>query len=141
MVVFLFIFFSYLSSCHENEESGDDITKQQPKNINIVGANLVNDTLDLKDDSGKWAKTFKVRAGKTIRWLVNTRDVDDVTNIYKKSGSDSVFKTPPERIGNSRNWTGTVDPGAKSGSIEDYSIEWIDTGRVKHTYDPKIQVY
>jgi hypothetical protein len=110
----------------------------RPKNINITGANTSNGELQLRDDSNGNAETFKVKAGKTIRWLVNTSDVTDIKDIYKKTG-DNVFITGPERIGHSPNWQGTIDPGAACKE-EEYGIEWIDKHGHPHKFDPYIQV-
>ena len=94
----------------------------------------------MKDDFNKPAEIFKVKAGKTIQWLVNTTKVTDIKDIYKKPTSDkNVFITGPERIGNSRNWRGTIDPGA-AYKEEEYNIDWIDKHGHLHKFDPYIQV-
>lgn len=111
----------------------------RPEHINITGATPSTDELELKDDFNRPAKIFKVKAGKTIQWLVNTNKVKDIKNIYKKTKSDDVFISGPNRIGSSRNWQGTIDPGAR-GKCEDYNIEWIDQSGHLHIYDPLIQV-
>lgn len=109
-----------------------------PEHINITGANTSTGELQLRDDSNGNAKTFKVKAGKTINWLVNTPDVTDIKDIYKKGG-DNVFITGPERIGHSPNWQGTTDHGA-AYKEEEYGIEWIDKHGDAHKFDPYIQV-
>jgi len=112
----------------------------QPEHINITGANTSTNELELKDDFNKPAKIFKVKAGKTIQWIVNTPDVTDIKDIYKKPTSDNVFITGPERIGSSRNWQGRVDPGAAAYKDEEYGIDWIDKHGHPHKFDPYIQI-
>ena len=109
--------------------------------IKITGVNA-NGDLDLKDAGDHPAITFKVKAGKTINWMVNTPDVQNIDSIYKKptTSSDIIFKTGPSRIGNSKNWTATVDSAATPGQFEDYNIDWTDKDGNKHTFDPRIQV-
>ena len=138
IMVFLIVIIIPIYSCHlfgpENMIA--------PENINIVGADTASNSLELKDDKGDDAKIFKVKAGKTIRWLVNTRDVADIDTIYKKptTTSDVLFTSGPSRIGNSRNWTATINPEAKTGQYEDYNINWTDKNGGKHIFDPRIQV-
>ncbi len=110
-----------------------------PEIIRITAAYPNTDELKLQDAGGDSATTFRVKAGKTINWLVNTTDVTDITIIKKKPASENVFKPDPSRIGSSRNWKGIVDPGAR-GKTEDYYIDWVDTLGKTHRYDPKIQV-
>jgi hypothetical protein len=112
-----------------------------PEIIKIIGI-MANGDLDLKDAGNKPAIIFEVKAGKTINWLVNTPDVKNIDSIYKKptTTSDFIFKTGPSRIGNSKNWTATVDSTATPGQFEDYNIDWTDKDDNKHTFDPRIQV-
>jgi len=112
-----------------------------PEIIKIMGIDVSGD-LDLKDAANSPAKTFQVKAGKTINWLVNTPDVQDIDSIYKKptTVSDALFNSGPSRIGNSKNWTATIDSVATPGQFEDYNIDWTDKNGNKHTFDPRIQV-
>jgi len=121
-------------SCHS-------FSSGHPEIIKITGVNA-NGDLDLKDAGDHPAITFKVKAGKTINWMVNTPDVQNIDSIYKKptTSSDIIFKTGPSRIGNSKNWTATVDSAATPGQFEDYNIDWTDKDGNKHTFDPRIQV-
>jgi len=110
-----------------------------PAHINITGADTSTGELELKDDFNKPAKIFKVKAGRTIHWLVNTSDVADIKDIYKKPASNNVFITGPERIGSSRNWQGAIDPDA-AHKDEEYNIDWTDKHGHFHTFDPVIKV-
>jgi hypothetical protein len=109
------------------------------EHINITGANASTGELVLKDDFNKPAKIFKVKAGKTIQWLVNTSDVTDINDIDKKTSSENVFIEGPQRIGSSRNWQGTIDSGA-ANKEEEYYIKWTDKHGHPQTFDPYIQV-
>ena len=124
-------------SCHVSNTT----ESLAPEKIKIVGIVPPND-LDLKDAGDHPAITFKVKAGKTINWVVNTPDVQNIDSIYKKptTSSDIIFKTGPSRIGSSKNWTATVDSAATPGQFEDYNIDWTDKDGNKHTFDPRIQV-
>ena len=112
-----------------------------PKIIKIVSADIRNDTLVLKY-AGKPATILEVKAGTTINWLVNTNDVANIDSIYKKptTTSDNIFKTGPARMGNSKNWTASIDSSATEPQYVDYNIDWTDKDGKKHTYDPRIQV-
>jgi hypothetical protein len=142
IMVILIVILIPISSCHLFGPPNPSENMIAPENINIEGADTSTNELELKDDNGNSAKIFKVKAGKKIRWLVNTREVGDIDSIYKKptTTSDLLFKAGPSRIGNSRNWTATIDPEAKPEQYEDYNIDWTDKNGGKHTFDPRIQV-
>lgn len=131
----LFIILIPVYSCHLFSKNG------KPEIIKVAGATPATNELDLRNKNNGNAATFKVRAGKTIRWIVAPGIIQKITKIYVKPGTSvDVFSVPPDSIGGSLNWQGTIDRGA-GGKTEDYNIDWIDLNGNHHTYDPKIQVY
>ncbi len=75
--------------------------KDKPAKILIKRGNPDDGTLDLKDWTGIFsAKKFEVKAGRTIRWYQNAKEVEKITNIYQKPkpGNLNVFSILPHRI-------------------------------------------
>jgi hypothetical protein len=142
IIIILIVIIIPIYSCHLFGPPNPSENMIRSENINIDSVYAATDSLELNDDSGKSAKIFKVKAGKKIKWIVNTRDVDDIDSIYKKPAttSDVLFTTGPLRDGNSRNWKATINPDAKTGQYEDYNINWTDKSGGKHIFDPRIQV-
>ncbi len=104
--------------------------------IKITGSNTTNGTLTL-DDNGN-TTTSK---GSDIIWqIANGSGVSDITNIYADTGSTNVFSVGPSRVGESKNWKGTVNPDLTVPADEDYTIAWTDEAGGKHTFDPQISV-
>jgi len=136
-IIILMVMLIPVYSCHVS-----NTTKSlAPEKIKIEGIVPPND-LDLKDAGNKPAKTFKVKAGKSISWLLNSHDVLSIDSIYRKPGSTGniLFKTGPSRNGSSQNWDATIDSAAQPDQFEDYNIDWTDKSGVHHTFDPRILV-
>jgi hypothetical protein len=117
--------------------------KTRPAKIQIKKGDPTDGSLVLKDWTGIFsAEHFKVRAGRTIRWVQKAREIDTITNIYmtpNKPNNQNVFSVLPHAISGTPDWEGTVDSGAASKD-EDYTIDWIDKAGNPHSYDPYIQV-
>lgn len=104
--------------------------------IQITGSNTSDGTLTLSD-----AGNTTTSRGSTVIWqIMPNSGVSAITNIYNDVGSTDVFSPDPGQVGNSSNWSGTVNPNLTVPAVEDYSIDWTDTNGGTHTYDPRISV-
>ena len=111
--------------------------------ITIRKSNTNTGELEMVDHNGNSATTIHAKKGEVVTWTINPGSgVKEITGIDKKSGSDNVFNPLPGRLGQSKNWQGTVDPNlASSITQEIYFIKWVDENDGKsHTYDPFIQI-
>ncbi|SMD46152.1 hypothetical protein SAMN00777080_4832 [Aquiflexum balticum DSM 16537] len=95
-----------------------------------------NGSLDLSD-KGK----TEVDPGDTVTWKIGRRSgVKEITGIINNS-EINIFSEGPTRVGNSKNWEGTVDPNIPRGSEEEYEIAYTKTGSsANQMFDPKISV-
>jgi hypothetical protein len=114
--------------------------KRRPAKIRIKKGDATSGTLDLKDRWGFSAKHFKVKAGRTLQWLQQAKEVKTITNIYAKDpNGENVFSVLPHLIPGTSDWEGTIDPSA-AYKEEEYNIDWTDTAGHPQTFDPYIQV-
>jgi plastocyanin len=83
----------------------------------------------------------EVDPGDTVTWIIHPRSgVNEITGIINNS-EINIFSEGPSRVGNSKNWRGTVDPNIPRGSEEDYDIAYTKTGSTgSQMFDPKISV-
>jgi hypothetical protein len=95
-----------------------------------------NGSLDLSDQG----KT-EVDPGDTVTWIIHPQSgVNEITGIINNS-EINIFSEGPSRVGNSKNWRGTVDPDVRRGSEEDYDIAYTKNGSsTSRMFDPKISV-
>ena len=116
----------------------DDKTK--PAKIRIKKGDTTSGTLDLKDRWGFSAKHFKVKAGRTLQWLQQAKEVGKITNIYPKDpNGPNVFSVAPHPIPGTSDWEGIIDSTA-AYKEEEYNIDWIDKAGNPQKFDPYIQV-
>ena len=82
-----------------------------------------------------------VDPGDTVTWLISPQSgVKEITAIINNS-EVNIFSEGPSKIGNSKNWRGTVDPNVARGSEEDYDIAYTKNGSSgSQLFDPKISV-
>lgn len=109
-----------------------------PVPINIKNARDNSGKLIMRIN-GKNARFIGVNAGVKIQWNVTTHKIQDLTKIYIKAGSSSIFVTGDPSRDSSKNWKGEIS-GESVKKIGYYNIDWTDNNGIPHTYDPKIQV-
>lgn len=82
-----------------------------------------------------------VDPGDTVTWIIGpSSGVNEITGIINNS-EINIFSEGPARVGNSKNWRGTVNPNIPRGSEEDYDIAYTKTGSNRaQLFDPKISV-
>jgi len=92
---------------------------------------------DNEGHAGDGTITTIVHEGDTVIWkLAPNGGIDEVTNIYPKTGSVNIFSTAPTKQVDG-SWKGTVATSI-SGS-ESYSIDY-NIGHDSYTDDPKLKV-
>ncbi|MEK6477808.1 hypothetical protein WJR50_09750 [Catalinimonas sp. 4WD22] len=103
-----------------------------------VGRDGSTDSLYLRDSEGHAGKntiTTDVQAGDEVEWVLG-EGVDEITNIYPKSGSQNIFNGSPFRKANG-NWEGTVCNSATGSEL--YSIDY-RIGAQTYSDDPELKV-
>ncbi|WP_194974016.1 hypothetical protein [Aquiflexum lacus] len=83
----------------------------------------------------------EVDPGDTVTWIIHPRSgVNEITGIINNS-EINIFSEGPSRVGNSKNWRGTVNPNIGRGSEEEYDIAYTKNGSTTNRmFDPKISV-
>lgn len=103
-----------------------------------VGRDGSADSLYLRDSEGHVGKntiTTDVQAGDEVEWVLG-EGVDEITNIYPKSGSQNIFSDGPIKQEDG-SWKGKVKDTV-TGS-ESYSIDYTIAGSA-FSDDPKLDV-
>ncbi|MEO6906197.1 MAG: hypothetical protein ABI148_07540 [Ginsengibacter sp.] len=113
--------------------------------IKITVGDKTSGGLTLVDENGNSATNFNAHRGHVITWEIQPGSgVNALTGFAQKNvnGNQNVFSSYPAKLGNSRNWQGTVDKDlSPSNSFTDtYEIGWQDSQGNSYTYDPAIQV-
>ncbi len=109
--------------------------------IKITDANSSTEQLTLKDKDNNSAREFKANRGQKIKWVVQTNKVNNIVDITQKDrdGNHNIFSKRPSRVGNSKNFEGTISRETPHEE-EWYNIIWEDKDGVERTDDPLIQV-
>ena len=92
---------------------------------------------DNEGHSGDGTITTIVHEGDTVIWKLKPNGgIDEITEIYPKTGSENIFSAAPSKQADG-SWKGTVATSI-SGS-ESYSIDY-NIGGDSYTDDPKLKV-
>ena len=93
---------------------------------------------DSEGHSGNNTITTTVSPGDTVIWrLSNGGGIDEITNIYAKTGSQDIFSQDPARQADG-SWKGVVSTDATGN--ESYNIAY-KIGGVEYLDDPDLEVH
>jgi hypothetical protein len=114
--------------------------------ILITAADPQTGTLTLSDD-GKTVFSNSLAQFDFVYWIVpdTTANIEAITGINVESGPQIFSAGPLESDspgeGNKSVWVAQYFANAEpAGTVEEYTISWVDTDGNEHVYDPKLTI-